>query len=67
MGDICTKEYHWLIEYLGSDGGQQNTVHSTQLHINFETKIGQCLWASLIDILCLNTLSSHTKYCITDP
>ena len=66
VGHVRAEEDDWLIEYLWSDGGQQDGVDSAQLDIDFETQVGEGLGRCLVDILGLDTLSGHPKHSVTD-
>lgn len=60
MGDISSEENDRFVEDLRSNGGNQNGVDSAKLHVDLEAEIGEGLWRSFVNILCLDALSCHS-------
>ena len=52
---------------LGSDGGDQDAVDSSQLDVDLETQVGESLGRGLVDILGLDTLSGHPQQRVSHP
>ena len=66
MCDICAKEDDRLIENFWSDAWHQDTVDPSELDIDLETEVGECLRRCFVHILGLDTLSCHSQDCIAN-
>ena len=53
VGHVRAQEDDWLMEHLGSDARHQDGVHTTKLHVDLQTQVGQGLRGRLVHILGL--------------